>query len=222
MQDLLQALPDGLLSATLVDIHDYADRLDSRGLAAASRKLAAVKSLLSFAHETGYLPCNVGTAVRLPAVRNCLAERILPEADVLRLIHRARKPRDYALMLVLYSTSARVSEIAGLRWRECQARDGGGQLALFGKGGKSRTVLLGAAAWGRYCNCGRRRRQRQRIATCSAASAVRSRARAHTPDRKAQLPAGRSARNRFLPLAPARTGSQRARPTDGLSAYLPV
>ena len=71
--------------------------------------------MLSVAHETGFLAFNVGAAVRLPAVRNRLAERILPETDVLRLIHRVRKH--------------------------------GGQLALFSKGGKSRTVLLGAAAW---------------------------------------------------------------------------
>ncbi len=145
----LAQLPGGLRSCTLEDVQAFADRLGDQDLAAASRnrKLAAVKSLLTFGHQTGYLSFNVGAAVRLPKVRNRLAERILPEADVLRMIHQATKPRDYALLMVLYSTGARVSELAGLRWRDCQERKEGGQLTLFGKGERTRTVLIGRATW---------------------------------------------------------------------------
>ena len=38
--------------------------------------LAAVKSLLTFAHTAGYLPFNPGRGLRLPAARGRLAERI--------------------------------------------------------------------------------------------------------------------------------------------------
>jgi len=47
-----------LTAVTLVDLQGYADSLADAGLAPASqaRMLAAVKSLLTFAHTTGYLP----------------------------------------------------------------------------------------------------------------------------------------------------------------------
>jgi integrase/recombinase XerD len=51
--------------------------------------------LLTFAQRTGYLPLNVGTALRVPPVRNVLAERILDEADVIRLIALEPDPRNH-------------------------------------------------------------------------------------------------------------------------------
>jgi integrase/recombinase XerD len=55
--------------------------LDSLAPASRYRILSAVKSLLAFGHRIGYLPFDVGRALRLAAVRSRLAERILPEAD---------------------------------------------------------------------------------------------------------------------------------------------
>src|SRR5262249_37218058 len=54
--------------------------------ASQSRTLSAVKSLLAFAPRTGYLPFDVGRALRLPAIPNRLAERILSEADLHRIL----------------------------------------------------------------------------------------------------------------------------------------
>src|SRR5205807_1868525 len=56
-----------------------------------ARKIGAAKSLLSFGERTGYLRFNVGAALPVPPIKNILAERILEEADVIRLI--ARKTR---------------------------------------------------------------------------------------------------------------------------------
>jgi len=52
--------------------------------------LAVVKSLLTFAHTTGYLTYNPVRGLRLPGVRGRLAERIPSEEDVLSLL--AHKP----------------------------------------------------------------------------------------------------------------------------------
>jgi len=41
----------------------------------------------------------------------------------------------------------RVSELAALRWRDLQPRDDAGQVTIFGKGGKTRVVLLAASVW---------------------------------------------------------------------------
>ena len=40
----------------------------------------------------------------------------------------------------------RISEICGLTWRDLVARDDAGQVTVFGKGGKTRVVLLHPAS----------------------------------------------------------------------------
>jgi site-specific recombinase XerD len=107
-----------------------------------------VKSLLAFGHRLGYLPFDVGGAVRLPRLRSALAERILSEADVHRLLALEPDPRNRTLLRLAYAGGLRVSELVALRWRDLQPRDGGeGQVTVYGKGGKTRAVLLPAAIW---------------------------------------------------------------------------
>jgi len=112
-----------------------------------NRALTAVKSLLSFAHETGYLPLNVGVALKLRPNRDALAQRILPESDVARLIEAAPAGRDRILLKLLYASGVRVSELCGLKWSDAAPRSEGGQITVFGKGGKTRTVLLKQSMW---------------------------------------------------------------------------
>lgn len=78
---------------TLQHLQDWADHLNDRGLAAATRarKLSAVKSLLTFGHRLGYLIYNVGAAVRPPRSKDTLAERILPEDAVHRVLALAEQ-----------------------------------------------------------------------------------------------------------------------------------
>jgi integrase/recombinase XerD len=134
---------------TLEDVQSWAGGLGQGRLAPASRNRAitAVKSLLSFGHETGYLPFNVGAAVKLAPSRDALPQRILEESEVAKLLDAARPGRDRVLLKLLYATGARVSEICGLKWSDALARAEGGQLTIFGKGGKTRTVLLKPKVW---------------------------------------------------------------------------
>jgi integrase/recombinase XerD len=83
---------------TLADLQDFADSLDSLAPASRYRVLSAVKSLLAFGHRIGYLPFDVGRALRLPALRSRLAERILPEADVHRMLSLEPNPRNQAFL----------------------------------------------------------------------------------------------------------------------------
>jgi integrase/recombinase XerD len=46
-----------------------------------------------------------------------------------------------------YIAGLRISELCGLRWRDCRRRGAGGQITVFGKGGKMRIVLLPASMW---------------------------------------------------------------------------
>src|SRR5207237_1309176 len=110
--------------------------------------LAAVKSLLAFGHRLGYLPFDVGRVVRLPPRRDTLAERILSEADVSRLILLELDPRNALLLSLLYIAGIRAAELATLRWRDVQERDANqGQVTVFGKGDKTRAILLPAALY---------------------------------------------------------------------------
>jgi integrase/recombinase XerD len=137
---------------TLGDVQAFATTLaaDEAALTPASRAraLAAVKSLLAFGHRLGYLPFDVGGAVRLPRLRSALAERILSEADVHRLLTLEPDPRNRMLLRLAYAGGLRVSELVAVRWRDLQPRDSGeGQVTVYGKGGKTRAVLLPAAVW---------------------------------------------------------------------------
>jgi integrase/recombinase XerD len=133
-------------AVTLGDVHASAESLQGAP-ATKARALAAIKSLLGFAHRLGYIPFNVAAAVRLPKVKQARAERILPEAAVHRLLALEVDPRNHALLRLAYASGVRVSELVALKWRDCQARDVGGQVTIFGKGGATRAVLLPQGVW---------------------------------------------------------------------------
>ena len=135
------------VAMTLADLQAFADSLAELSAASRYRTLSAVKSLLAFGHRLGYLPFDVGGALRLPAVRGRLAERILPEPAVHRMLELEPSPRNRALLTLLYATGVRVSELCGLRWRDLQANAESAQITVFGKGGKTRAIRLPAAVW---------------------------------------------------------------------------
>ena len=146
--------PGGLRAATLGDLHAWAGALPGKASSRAVT-LAAVKSLLTFGHRVGYLPVNVGAALLLPKAKDNLAARILDREATFRLLDRAATPRDRALLRLLYAGGLRVSEAVALSWHDLQPRQhvgqGGGrdsgQVAVYGKGGKTRVVLLPASVW---------------------------------------------------------------------------
>ena len=132
---------------TLGDLQGFADSLAALKPASRIRKLAAIKSLFAFAHRLGYVPFNVGAALRAPAVKNQLAERIMGEAEVHRMLALEPDPRNAALLFLLYAGGLRIGEVADLRWRNLVARDDAGQVTVMGKGGRTRVILLSAGVW---------------------------------------------------------------------------
>ena len=63
--------------------------------------------------------------------------------------------RDYTLIKGSYLLGCRVSEIAVIRWKDIEALDDGGQIHLFGKGSKRRTVRVSPATLGLFQELGR-------------------------------------------------------------------
>ena len=143
-----------LRTVTLADLQEYADDLaEAFAPATQAKLLAAMKSLFSFGHQVGYLPFDVGRPVKLPPRKDDRAERILSADDVHSMIANANGKRNRALIRLLYIRGLRVAEAVDLRTRDLRERGeandgtGGGQVTLFGKGRKTRVVLLPASLW---------------------------------------------------------------------------
>jgi integrase/recombinase XerD len=135
-----------LREVTLADFQKYVDSL-SGAVATKRRAIACLKSLFSFGLKIGYLRFSVAAAVRAPKQMDTLAERILPEAKIHRMIALTPEGRDRMLLRLLYATGARVSSICGMKWRHVQSNGEEGQVTLFGKGGKTHAVLLPKSLW---------------------------------------------------------------------------
>jgi integrase/recombinase XerD len=132
-----------IATVTVGDVQGFADSLLTLAVRSQARHLSSVKSLLSYDHRIGYLGFNVGAVVRLPKIKADLAERILPEEAVLRMIDRVPNHRNRTIVRLFYAACVRLSELAGLSGRDLMAREhGDGQVTVFGKGGKTRAVLL--------------------------------------------------------------------------------
>ncbi|MEQ9103608.1 MAG: tyrosine-type recombinase/integrase [Rhodothermales bacterium] len=116
-----------------------------------ARKLASIKSLLSFAHKIGFTEFNVGAAVSLPKIPDMLAQRILSEDELHLILDQADTSRNRLLLRLFYVSGARVSELVMLCWKhvtERRASSGtAGQITVVGKGEKARNVLVTASVW---------------------------------------------------------------------------
>jgi integrase/recombinase XerD len=128
-----------------VNLNDAACALSP---ASQGRAIASVKALLSFAHRLGYLQFDVGQMLKMPTLENKLAERILHENKVLRLIELEPNTRNRVLLRLLYASAGRVTEVSGLIWIKIQGHeDGTGQVTFFGKGSKTRHVFMTAPVY---------------------------------------------------------------------------
>jgi integrase/recombinase XerD len=136
-----------LRSVTLGDVQAFADSLSEKAPSTRARILSSLKSLFAFGYRLGYLPFDIGRPLRLPARKSTLAERIMTEADTHRVIALEPNRRNRVMLRLLYASGVRVSELCGLKWCDLKERDDAGQVTVFGKGGKTRTILLSVATW---------------------------------------------------------------------------
>jgi len=136
-----------LAMITVGDLQGFADTLAHLSPASKNRRLSAVKSLLTYGHRIGWLPFNVGAALKLGAVKNTLAERIMTLAEVTAILGAVTSNRDRVLVLLLYVAGLRASEVAGIQWKDVQSRHDAGQVTVQGKGGSTRAILLPASTW---------------------------------------------------------------------------
>ena len=112
-------------------------------------KVCTIKSLLTYCYEVGYLPINVGKRVKPPNPKQGLSQRILDNHEVEQLIRATAPGRDRLLFSLIYACGLRVSEICALTWNDLTPRGEGGQALIYGKGQKSRIVLIPMGLWQR-------------------------------------------------------------------------
>jgi len=146
---LLNHVKKPLARITLGDLQSFSQSLDTRGWAVVSRArtLAAVKSLFAFCHRMRYLLINPAAEPTLPSYENRLAERILGDEEVLRMLAAETEPRNRRLLRLLYVAGLRVSEACHLRWRNFHVRGNAGQITVFGKSGRTRAIALPVEVW---------------------------------------------------------------------------
>ena len=132
---------------TLADIQGWQLTLLDLSPSSQRTALATIKSLLSFGHKIGVLPENVGVLMRKPKAKDCLHERILRDTEVQSMIALELSLRNRVILLLLYASGVRVSELCQLTWKDLKPRGESGQVTVLGKGSKTRTVLLPAAVW---------------------------------------------------------------------------
>lgn len=145
-----QEIGKSLFQTTLEDIQHFdALLIQTHHLEPSSRArtLAALKSVMTFGTKMNILLTNVGAMFKLPKVEDTLTQRIMSEQSVKDLIDRESNPRNHAVLVLLYYGGLRVSELCNLTWRNLQQRDNSGQISVFGKGKKTRHILLDAETW---------------------------------------------------------------------------
>ena len=136
-----------LRAATLADLQSFASTISHLKPASQARKLAAVKSLFAFGHRLGRLPADTAAALLLPKLKDRLSERIITEAEAQRLIQLEPNARNNALLRLIYAGGLRISEACALAWRDLKPTKTGGVANVFGKGGKTRQVLIQPKLW---------------------------------------------------------------------------
>jgi integrase/recombinase XerD len=110
-------------------------------------KVLVIKSLFSFCLATGYLSVNVGSFLKPPKAKETIAERILDINQVKKLIGSVNSERDRLMLSLMYGCGLRVSEAIGLTWNDLRAHGEGGKATVFGKGSKTRVILIPDKLW---------------------------------------------------------------------------
>ena len=136
------------LSSFLGELREGTAERTPLAASSAARALVAVRGLHRFAHAEGLLQVDVARDVSPPSLPKRLP-KALPVHEVDRLLTHAggddvRGLRDRALLELLYSTGARISEAVGL---DVDDIDDTERTALLdGKGGRQRLVPIGRPA----------------------------------------------------------------------------
>jgi site-specific recombinase XerD len=144
VRDFLQfTLGLDILQVTHRDIGEWLHWLDTQRLTSStiSARKYALSSFFQFLQKTDALKDSPARFITNRKITRKMP-RFLSVKEVERLIGAARKPRDRALLEVMYATGCRIAEIVGMRVEDINGRT----VRVLGKGDKERIVVLGSRA----------------------------------------------------------------------------
>lgn len=134
----------------IIDIRGFISTLMIGGKAKStvSRKLAAIRSFLSYLYQEGYVKLNPAKFVPMPKGAKHLPN-FLSVDEAFDLVQSPEgisfiKIRDKTILELLYSSGMRVSELSGINMDEVNLKEG--LLKIKGKGKKERIVPFGSKA----------------------------------------------------------------------------
>ena len=141
----------GSIQTTFTTLQKYRETLSQRyKVSTANKKLSAIKSLLRFATDMGYLSQNPANRVRSlkPSKEKAkqskgAVEKILSEDEVKQLLASATTERDRAMIKSAYLLGLRIDELLNLHWQDFF--DGNQKVKVIGKGSKERFVTVPAS-----------------------------------------------------------------------------
>lgn len=146
VSSFLEQVNKPLAEVTLADVVGWHDG-QSGPATSRNRRLASVKSLISYGARIGFLPVDVAAPLRGTASKDTLHERILTQKQVRAMIGGEPNPRKRACLRVLYKLGLRISEACALTWRDMSRHQSGGTATIFGKGSKTRHVFVPSDVW---------------------------------------------------------------------------
>ncbi len=146
-----------LQGVAIADIHGFLERTtpttaerpgERPAKRTISRRVSALKSFFSFLHREGRLEHNPFVAIDLPK-KGRLLPKSLSEEEVQRLLAPPQSPaplavRDHTMLILLYSTGLRVSELVTLPL--AAVNTDAGFLRVLGKGSRERLIPFGETA----------------------------------------------------------------------------
>ncbi|RCW44721.1 integrase/recombinase XerD [Halopolyspora algeriensis] len=147
ISDLKEASADEVASF-LADLREGGRGRPPLARSSAARALVAARGLHRFAYLEGLVEVDVAREVSPPSPPQQLP-KALPVSEVLQLLdgcggHGVRDLRDRALLELLYSSGARISEAVGLDLDDVHTEER--TVLLDGKGGRQRLVPAGQPA----------------------------------------------------------------------------
>lgn len=128
-----------LMSITFDDLVLYQQVLQKKGLKpnTIANHLRGIKSLLSFAHEIGYITVNVGKAMSVKPYET-LHERIIQPDILQKLIDSIGNSKHKMLISLMGGLGLRVSEVGQIKWADFRDNI----LSVTGKGNKTRHLIV--------------------------------------------------------------------------------
>lgn len=116
--------------------------------ATVARKASAVRGLFRHAVRHNHIDRNPAIDLPSPTVHWRVHEKVVSRELMLAIIEAAQPGRDRALLRLAYATLARVSELCGLLWKDCEpTTDGGAIINILGKRQKWREAPAPAPVW---------------------------------------------------------------------------